>query len=62
MSIGMKFYIIAALFGVSALMVLYVVITMSSFWLLIPGFIGTAIFGPWSYVLYGKKERLNGKK
>lgn len=62
MSTESKFYIVAGLFAVGAVMILYVVITMSTFWFLIPGSILVAIFGPWSYVLYAKKGRENGKK
>lgn len=56
MSVKVRFVIIAALFGLASLAIVDVVYTTTNFWLLIPGFIGVAIFGPWSYYLYAKMK------
>lgn len=52
----MKFLIVAGLFAVASGLIIHVTFSFSDFWLLIPGFIGAAIFGPWSYYLYAKTK------
>ncbi len=63
MSVRNKFIIVALCFALASSLIIYVYYTASFFWLLIPGVIGVAAFGPWSYYLYakikGKPERTN---
>jgi multisubunit Na+/H+ antiporter MnhG subunit len=49
-----KLIIIGGIFAVSSVMIVYVALNKSSFWLLIPGAIGIIIFGPWAYYLRAK--------
>lgn len=58
MPVKQKFLIVAFCFAVASFAIAYVTFSMSTFWLLIPGSLGVAIFGPWSYYLYAK---LKGK-
>jgi len=51
-----KFLIVAGLFVVASGLIIHVTLSKSDFWLLIPGFIGVAIFGPWSYYLHAKTK------
>lgn len=54
MSSRLKFSIATAFFAVGALMILYVVINLSHFELLIPGFILVGVSGPATYYFYAK--------
>jgi hypothetical protein len=50
----LKFSIATGVFAIGALMILYIVINVSHFELLIPGFILVGLAGPATYYFYAK--------
>lgn len=56
MAVRVRFAIVALLFIISAYLVFLVFAARTGFWLLGVGFVGVAVFGPWSYYLYAKMK------